>query len=273
MNREWFVGPNFGDLARRCLVLCCLVLGLTMPGAAHAQLDVMNVEVEESSTGKLLLYIYGTNFGSTRPVVLFSGFPARINSNGASYVQAELPMFSPGAYRLSVTSGSDPSQTDKFEVTLGVQGPKGDKGDTGATGSQGIPGEKGGPGESGPIGPKGEKGDKGDTGATGPQGIQGPIGPIGPQGPPGTPRGMQCRTVEDPPVNEYYTGNASAAACDDGEFLTGGSCVSSPSAYGTASTVAWASSTNRLSYTCALRGASSTTATVRAIAICCRLVP
>jgi hypothetical protein len=146
----------------------------------------------------------------------------------------------------------------------GEQGPIGPQGPRGDPGSQGPKGEKGDPGLEGQIGPQGPKGDKGDTGARGEQGIQGPPGP---------PREMQCRTVEDDPVNEYYTGNDSAAACADGEFLTGGACVSSPHAYGTASTVAWASSTNRLSYTCGLRGASSTTATVKAFAICCKLGP
>ncbi|WNG42859.1 hypothetical protein F0U60_01180 [Archangium minus] len=101
VSRQRFVGLsscNVEELVRKGIVLCCLVLGLTMPGAAHAQavLDILNVEVEESSTGQLLLSIYGTNFGSTRPVVLFSGYPARITSSGSNYVYAELPMFPPG---------------------------------------------------------------------------------------------------------------------------------------------------------------------------------
>ncbi|WNG42858.1 hypothetical protein F0U60_01170 [Archangium minus] len=195
----------------------------------------------------------------------------------------------PGSYRLTVSSSSDPNQSDAFEITLGTQGPKGDKGDKGDTGPQGPQGEVGPPGPQGPqgevgppgpqgpIGPQGiqgEKGEKGDRGPQGIQGIPGMQGIPGPQGPAGPPRTMSCRYVEDAPVNTYWVGGESAAACDDGEFLTGGACWSGqPHTIGTTSSVGWASSTNRWSYSCALRGPSSTTATVKATAICCKLVP
>ncbi|WP_084610552.1 collagen-like protein [Archangium violaceum] len=258
----------------RFVVLCGLLIGLTAPGAANAQLDVFVVDVEVISPGVHRFHIYGTNFGSARPSVRIGGNSVRLNEYASDYISAE-PLFSlpPGSYRLSVTSGSDSSQMDEFEVTLGVQGPKGDKGDPGAVGPKGDTGDTGPQGVQGikgDTGATGPKGDKGDTGATGPKGDTGATGPMGPQGhqgPAGPTRGIVCREVSKGGVNTYTIG-VSVVHCGPGEFLTGGACSSTNNTIGTAGNLGVYN--GAFGYTCALRGPSSTTATVLTNAICCR---
>jgi collagen triple helix repeat protein len=93
----------------------------------------------------------------------------------------------------------------------GPQGPQGAKGDTGSTGPQGLKGDTGaqGPtGLTGATGPQGPQGATGFTGATGPQGPQGPAGF----------RSCVLRFA-----------NAPGVACNSGELLTGGGCITSAS--------------------------------------------
>ena len=58
-----------------------------------------------------------------------------------------------------VRTGNGSRRIDRFEVTLGVQGPEGLEG------------------PQGPAGPQGERGVPGPTGPTGPQGPAGVVGP------------------------------------------------------------------------------------------------
>lgn len=212
------------------LVLIYLLLDLIASGAAYAQtsplqLDITNVEVQYSTAqSKIFLYIYGRNFGSSAPAVQLAGFALRVQQSASGFVVAEAPLFSPGSYRLTVSTGADPTQNDYFEITLGAQGPKGDTGPQGPPGLQGPPGPKGDPGPQGPAGlpilakttpeAAGTNCATGGTklelgadanrngvldalevnstltrflcnGAQGPQGLQGSQGPQGPQGPQG----------------------------------------------------------------------------------------
>lgn len=120
--------------------MCCLMFGLTVPSVVRAQTDlnVLTVEVDQATIpGRTFLHIYGVNFGNTRPVVQFGGLSVRLNQYASDYILAEPFVSQPGAYRLTVTSGSDSTQRDEFEVIMGAQGPKGEKGDKGDPGVQG----------------------------------------------------------------------------------------------------------------------------------------
>jgi hypothetical protein len=99
----------------------------------------------------------------------------------------------------------------------GPQGPQGLKGDTGATGAVGPQGLKGDTGATGPTGLTGATGPQGPQGPTGFTGATGPQGPQGPQGPAGF-RSCVLRFA-----------NAPGVACNSGELLTGGGCITSAS--------------------------------------------
>ncbi|QRO00623.1 collagen-like protein [Archangium violaceum] len=274
-----------------------MLLGLLESGVAHAQtspqqLDVKNVEVEyKTMEGKLFLYIYGQNFGTSAPTVQLAGFTLLIRQNASGFVVAEAPIFQPGSYRLTVSAGSESTQMDAFELTLGAQGPKGDKGEPGPAGPQGVPG---------PQAPEGlatlakttpesagtncaAGGTKLELGAdanrngvldisevdwtltkylcNGEKGLQGPEGPRGGFA------GCTRRVGADSKAKYYSAG--SWAYCDTGEIVTGGACfiVGSATA-GTAASIS--SSEGREAYVCIVSGPSTETATVRAQAICCR---
>jgi hypothetical protein len=123
------------------------------------------------------------------------------------------------------------------------------------------------------TGPNLEQNDSFDV-AIGAVGPQGPKGDTGEQGPPGPPRALSCRYSTGATVNSYsYPG--SYVGCSPGEFLTGGAC-SVPSGQNSGSSAMGAESTitsvsGNTVYACHLVGPSSTTATVRAWGICCKL--
>jgi hypothetical protein len=285
------------------------VLGLLTSGVAHAQtnLDITNIEVEYKTTeGKLFLYIYGKNFGSSAPVVLLAGLPLRVRQSSTGFVVAEAPIFSPGSYRLTVSAGSDPAQNDYFEITLGTQGPKGDKGDPGSAGPQG---EQGPPGPTGPQGPKGDTGPQGPTGlamlakttseaagtncVTGGTKLElgadanrngvldasevdwtltrylcnGAQGPQGIQGPRGSFSGCIKRVGPHSTAKTFASG--SWAICESGEIVTGGACRMIGATAGTSGTMTSVSD-GRDAYVCIISGPSTETGTVEAEARCCR---
>jgi hypothetical protein len=136
---------RLGRIASRSIAFSGLLFGLFEAGVAHAQtspqqLDIKNVEVQYTPEGKLFLNIYGQNFGNLAPSVQLAGLTLMVRQNGNSFVVAESQVLQPGSYRLTVSTGSEPTQNDTFEITLGTQGPKGDKGDPGPAGPQGAQG-------------------------------------------------------------------------------------------------------------------------------------
>jgi hypothetical protein len=120
------------------------------------------------------LVIKGTGFGTSRPVVAISGFPALVLSYTNTVVTVQIPAMVdavPGTYVLTIDSGPgrDEDKAATLDITLGaaVAGP------VGATGPQGL------------SGATGAKGSTGTAGATGPQGLPGVPGLQGPAGPAG----------------------------------------------------------------------------------------
>jgi hypothetical protein len=99
-----------------------------------------------------------------------------------------------------------------------------------STGLVGPQGPQGPAGASGATGPAGSQGPMGATGSTGLTGAQGPAGPAGPAGPTGAtgPQGPQGVQGFRSCVARFSNG-VSGVACNSGEILAGGGCVSGPS--------------------------------------------
>ncbi len=149
--------------------------------------------------------IYGQNFGNgTTPVVTMGGTKLTVKSYSSNQIIAALPSgTAAGDYLLIVSTGSDPAQNDKYDLTIGAVGPVGPQGPVGLTGPQG---------DQGPQGPKG------DTGATG---LTGSVGPVGPQGPAGPPlstldalSGVTCANGAGVTIISYKSDSSVSITCD-----------------------------------------------------------
>ncbi len=144
----------------------------------------------EPCAGTIL--ISGLNFGSSAP---FQGAVSLFVPNGgetplpvldfdplSQLLLAELPAgldSTPGTFLLKVSTGSQASESDILDATIGTTGPAGPRGPQGDVGPQGPQGDPGLQGLQGDVGPQGPQG------GLGPQGPQGDVGPQGPQGEPG----------------------------------------------------------------------------------------
>jgi hypothetical protein len=127
-------------------------------------------------TARQQILIFGTNFGTSAPMVSLAGEPLNVDSNNDTSIVASLPasfLTNPGTHQLVVTTTGKPSSTVSFIVTIGAVGPPGPVGPRGPQGPQG---------EIGATGAQGPKGDIGATGATGAQGPKGDIGATGATG-------------------------------------------------------------------------------------------
>jgi hypothetical protein len=115
------------------------------------------------------------------PVVTLGSTKLLIDGNYTNTnMKANLPSgLSAGDYLLTVSTGNDAEDSDKYGLTIGATGPIGPKGDTGPVGPQG------GQGPQGPVGATGAVGAKGDQGSVGSVGPQGPVGSTGAAGPSG----------------------------------------------------------------------------------------
>lgn len=278
-NGSLVVRLRMSFVTTRMGVLTGLVAaGLASPAQVRAQttqnrLVITNVDVDYA---KDQMIIHGRNFATptgAAPVVHLMEMGLQVVTYGPYTVVVTLPpaFQQPGSYLLTISTGSNLEQNDSFDVTLGAagpqgipgpQGPQGPKGDTGPQGAQGLPGAvgpQGLKGDTGPQGIHGEKGEKGDTGPQGPQGIQGPPGYTG---------ALTCRVVAGPAVSSTSL-PGSYVGCGSGESLTGGSCYSNSSSFGTSSNITAVS--GQLVYACALRGAITSTVKATAEALCCRV--
>jgi Collagen triple helix repeat (20 copies)/IPT/TIG domain len=138
--------------------------GLTTAGAT-TRLVVERVEPDYDAER---LFIYGHDFGVDQPTVRLDDLDLVVFSVSDELIEAQLPKFSPGTYRLVVQRPGPlltiVLRTDVIDLALGAagpRGPEGPKGDTGETGPPGLPGEPGEPGD------KGEPGDRGPQGSPG----------------------------------------------------------------------------------------------------------
>ena len=150
------------------------------PNGGQPQLTVTKVVV---AADKVTLLIEGSNFGTATPSVELDGLQLAVQAVAANSIVALAPAsLTPGSYRLTVASGTGPTQVGTFDMTYGAVGPEGPAGPTGSPGPKGETGEagpigaQGAPGEMGPVGPKGDPGDTGATGPVGPKGDPGPQG-------------------------------------------------------------------------------------------------
>ena len=112
---------------------------------ATSQLVVTQVFIDDSGD---TLVINGVNFDNgDLPVVELGGQELVVTSSDAQLITADLPQsFIDSSYLLTVSTGSQRTQFDSFELTLGavgsqgLQGPAGPQGERGAVGPQGLPG-------------------------------------------------------------------------------------------------------------------------------------
>ncbi|MGA3118662.1 MAG: IPT/TIG domain-containing protein [Syntrophobacteraceae bacterium] len=139
--------------------------------------------------GKMLIYVYGSGFGTASGTVKLGGTKLVVKTWQAGEIVATLPSsVAAGSYLLAVTTRGD--LTVAFYVTLGTSGPQGPVGPagppgaTGPMGPAGAAGATGATGATGSQGPQGPQGPQGQTGATGATGAPGAAGPQGPMGPP-----------------------------------------------------------------------------------------
>ncbi len=151
--------------------------------AAPHPLRIVSVFVTIEN-GTTIFEINGHNFDRGHdPVVRLAGNELQVNSVSANMIEAEVnSVIPPGDYLLIVETGLLPIRVDKYDLTIGAQGPQGEAGPEGPEGPMGAQGEQGPEGPIGPMGPQGDQGPAGAVGAQGPQGDPGPQGEQGPQG-------------------------------------------------------------------------------------------
>jgi hypothetical protein len=173
--------------ARSCMQKAAILALTLLPGlGCHVLLAGERTSIVSAgtvyTTSPHQLVIKGTGFGTSRPVVAISGFPALVLSYTNTVVTVQIPAVVdavPGTYVLTLDSGPgrDEDKAATLDITLGAV--VADSG--GATGPQGV---------QGPVGATGAQGLTGLNGATGAKGSTGPAGVTGPQGLPGVP-GLQ----------------------------------------------------------------------------------
>jgi hypothetical protein len=131
------------------IVFLCMSQGLAQR-PPQQQLTINKVEVDELNN---LINIAGVNFSGATPVVRLQGTAVTVVSRTATNIVTVLPPnLSPGTYLLQVSTGGAITQNDKFNVTIGKEGPQGPQGPAGPQGATGPPGPEGPPGPpSGPI--------------------------------------------------------------------------------------------------------------------------
>jgi hypothetical protein len=198
---------------------------LLIPLAAQAQQPRLTILEAFVDSGRGQIHVFGRGFGSA-PDVRLGGIELGIVASTDHIITAILPGFPDGSYRLRVARGpgDGASQSDEFEVTIGVVGPEGPQGLRGPQGSQG---------------PEGPEGPQGAQGPAGPQGSPGPSGPIGP----GAISGWEI-VERSQQVDVFTTRTSETAFCPAGRRVLGGgfhitgtagrAVTSAPSANGTA---------------------------------------
>jgi Collagen triple helix repeat (20 copies) len=138
-------------------------------------------------------------------------------------------------------AGSTGSCTCNEPGPEGPQGPAGEQGPVGPqgpSGAQGPAGDQGPKGDTGAQGLKGDQGLQGATGAQGPAGAQGPTGPAGAQGiqglkgdkgDPGPAGSLDTSAIYEVAVeggNNTALGVDVVAACEAGDHILTGGCLS-----------------------------------------------
>ena len=155
-------------------VVFCLVCAQGTVNAQYRQNVIASAVVDRGAGLVLLTGQFGSN-----PLVTIDGMQVHVASSSAQMMVVELPaslLNAPGAYLLTVSTGSGSKATTFFELTVGAVGPQGPRG------ADGAPGAKG---DAGPAGPRGDKGDPGTPGANGLNGVSGAKGDKGDKGDPG----------------------------------------------------------------------------------------
>jgi Collagen triple helix repeat (20 copies) len=166
-------------------VVFCLVCAQGTVNAQYRQNVITSAVVDKASGLVLVAGQFGWN-----PLVTINGMTVHVMSASSQMMVVELPaslLDQPGAYLLTVSTGSGSKQTTFFEITVGAVGPQGPRGADGASGAKGDPGPAGATGDKGDKGDKGDPGAAGAAGGHGDKGDKGDRGDKGDKGDPGTP--------------------------------------------------------------------------------------
>ena len=199
------------------------------PGTVLAQYGrpspvIMHTEVDYST---MTLYVYGSGFGTRKPIVKLGDTQLVPLSWHPEWVSAQLPSdIAPGSYNLTLfcpfrhyhqmfeASLSVAIGAESQQGTSGAQGPMGL---TGPAGPEGPAGPQGPAGPPGPIGLTGPAGPQGPAGLQGPTGLTGPAGPQGPAGPAGT-----GGSIDPSKLHTVRCAGRSYCSCPAGETLISG---------------------------------------------------
>jgi len=172
--------PAAGRFLAALLVVLALFAGArddcaAAGGSDRWQLMISSVSVDYQAR---TIAVLGENFDRGElPSVVLAGTPPvdlRLLEAGRGKILLELPPdLAAGDYRLYVSTGRNPHQNDRFDVTIGEAGPRGSEGIQGPPGPTGEPGSVGLEGPAGLTGPAGPAGGAGSAGAAGEKGLRG----------------------------------------------------------------------------------------------------
>jgi len=219
------------SMISKWIALVMVLSALTViPSTVFAELDdvgppvfthtpvITQTEVDYST---MTIYVYGSNFGTKKPIVKLGDAQLVLLSWHPEEIVAQLPSdIVPGSYNLTLfcTSYHYPPPFKYLEaslsVTIGAEGPPGEPGPQGPMGLTGPAGPEG------PVGPQGPVGLIGPQGPQGPTGLTGPVGPEGPQGPPG-PAGTGG-SLNPSKFHPVKCNNQTYCSCSAGEILISG---------------------------------------------------
>jgi hypothetical protein len=164
---------------------------------------ITHTEIDYST---MTMVVYGSDFGTKRPVVKLGDAQLQVLSWRPERVTAQLPLdIAPGSYNLTLFCTFRhhcKTLEASLSVAVGAQGPQGEPG---------PPGPMGLTGPAGPQGPQGPEGPEGPIGITGPQGPQGPPGPAGTGGP-----------LDPTKFRSFVCSERSDCSCPAGQILISG---------------------------------------------------
>jgi hypothetical protein len=188
--------------------------GRRSPIITHAEIDY----------SKMVLYVYGSDFGTRKPIVKLGDTQLTLLSWQPEVISAQLPLdIAPGSYNLTLLCAFR-HYHKMFEaslsVAIGADGFQQESSTPGPMGPTGPAGPQGPAGPPGPAGPQGPIGLTGPAGPRGPAGAQGPPGPQGPAGPPG-PAGTSG-TINPSKLHIVNCTRQSSCTCPTGQILISG---------------------------------------------------
>ena len=117
----------------RLAFLISVLISAVSVSALEDQPSIISVQVSFVDPGYPdgLLFVSGTGFGATTPVVTLGEFALAVLTSTETDITAELPpSLAPATYLLVVTNAHPSAKSDSADVTIGTHGPPGSEGPT-----------------------------------------------------------------------------------------------------------------------------------------------